>query len=117
MIILGAIGLLGLLDGIVSQYLFPQRYYPPSDIPFMIAVTLLVFSWYRLDTEQYGYRRTRWLNIGVVAFAVLALPYYFFRTRGAKNGFIATGIFVVAVLIYSMLQSVGQYIILYGIQR
>jgi hypothetical protein len=116
-IILIAIGIVGFFAGAVNQYLFPGRVYPPSDIPFLVTLTLLSFAWYRMDSEQIGYRRSVWLNVGVLALAVVALPYYFFRSRGAKRGFIAVGLFILLLLGYWALETAGLYSIYYGLQR
>lgn len=115
-IILMTIGVAGFLEGAVNQYFFPGRAYPPSTIPFMVTFTLLIFAWYRLDTEQFGYRRSVWLNVGVLAFSLLALPYYFFRSRGAKRGFIAVGLFILLLLGFMALETAGLYSAYYGFQ-
>ena len=82
----------------------------------MIPLTLLVFTWYRLDTDQLGYRRTPWLNVSVVAISIVALPYYFFRSRGTKRGFIFLGMFIFAIIIYYLLSSAGRYAVYYALQ-
>jgi peptidoglycan/LPS O-acetylase OafA/YrhL len=41
----------------------------------------LVFLWYFLDSNERHYVRSKWLNIGVVAIALIAIPYYLFRSR------------------------------------
>jgi uncharacterized protein YqgC (DUF456 family) len=47
----------------------------------MIVLSFLGFYWYRLDSDERGYRRTRWLSTGIVALTVLAIPYYLARSR------------------------------------
>lgn len=46
-----------------------------------LALSYLSFCWYRLDSEARGYRRSRWLNSGVVALTLVAIPYYLARSR------------------------------------
>jgi hypothetical protein len=46
-----------------------------------LIFSILCFSWYRLDSEQRQYRRSALLNVGVVALAVFAIPYYVVRSR------------------------------------
>ncbi len=42
---------------------------------------IIVFAWYYSDSELHQYKRSKWLNIGVVALALLAVPYYLIRSR------------------------------------
>ena len=56
------------------------------------------------------------LNVGVIAVAVIALPYYFFRSRGAKGGFRALGLFIVAVVASYLLDMAGGLLIYYAVQ-
>ena len=73
----------------------------------------LVFAWYFLDSESHKHLRSKWLNIGVVALAFVAVPYYLLRSRpkGKKGvallrciGFVIfIGIFnVVGATLYSV---------------
>jgi hypothetical protein len=65
---------------------------------------VLIFSWYHLDKAERGYRSGILMNAGVAAFAAVALPIYFVRTRGWKQGAVAT---VVAVLLFGVLLILG----------
>lgn len=47
----------------------------------MLALSYLSFFWYRLDSDERGYRRNPWLNTGVVALGMVAIPYYLARSR------------------------------------
>ncbi len=90
-----ALAPLAVADGVLAQLTNTEE--PSSDWVGLCAALLagfLVFCWYRLDAAERGYRRSRGLNIGVVAFGVVVLPYYFFRSRGAKRGALATAAFV-----------------------
>lgn len=46
-----------------------------------LVFSFLCFYWYRLDSERRGFRRSRWLNVGVVMLAIVAVPYYLTRSR------------------------------------
>ena len=46
-----------------------------------LAVSYLGFLWYCGDSDARGYRRTRWLSVGMVAFLAGAVPYYLVRSR------------------------------------
>jgi hypothetical protein len=48
-----------------------------------LMFSYLSFYWYRLDREAYLYRGSRWLSIGIVMLAIVAVPYYLVRSRPA----------------------------------
>jgi amino acid transporter len=48
-----------------------------------LMFSYLCFYWYRLDSEARLYRRSRWLSVGVVMLAIVAVPYYLVRSRPA----------------------------------
>ena len=105
-----------LASGVIDQYFYPGQPFPPSAVGFMVVGVLLIFLWYRMDTAQIGYRRSPWLNVGAIALAVVALPYYFFRSRGALKGAVATGALVLAYIASGMLTVAGSYLAYYGLQ-
>ena len=107
---------LSFVSGATGQYLYPGQEVSPVDLWFMPVFAILVFWWYRLDTSQRGYRRTPWLNVGVIAIAALALPYYFFRSRGFKRGVLATLALLGAIVASGILTLGGQYATHVGLQ-
>ena len=112
--VLGAIAAVSLLSGAIDQYFYPGQMWPPTSVGATLVLTFLVFLWYRLDSNQFGYRRSPWLNIGVIAVAIAALPYYFFRSRGFARGAMATGVMVLAVIGSLMLSAIGVYAVYFG---
>jgi hypothetical protein len=114
--ILAALAVAALLSGVVSQYLYPGRPLPPSSFMFSIVGIILVFLWFRLDANARGYTRSPFLNVGVVAFAIIALPYYFFRSRGALRGSAATVVMLLAAVGWSVLGYVGAFAVYHGLQ-
>jgi hypothetical protein len=48
-----------------------------------LLFSFLCFCWYRIDSEARLYRRSRWLNVGIVMLAIFAVPYYLVRSRPA----------------------------------
>jgi hypothetical protein len=48
-----------------------------------LLFSFLSFYWYRLDSEVRQYRRSRWLNVGIVMLGIVAVPYYLVRSRPA----------------------------------
>jgi len=89
----------------------------PIEFLFLGFAAFLIFAWYRLDTEERGYHRSPLLNVAVIALAILALPYYFFSSRGIKGGFVALGLFVLAFVAAGVLTVIGQYTTYYVLQN
>ena len=105
-----------LLSGAIDQYFYPGQPLPPTALAFTVVGAFLIFIWYRIDSTEIGYKRSPWLNVAVVALAIVALPYYFFRSRGAKRGVIATGLMVAAFIASGLLSMGGMYATYYGLQ-
>ena len=105
-----------LLSGVIDQYFYPGQELPPTALAFMVTAACLIFWWYRLDSSQLGYRRSPWLNIGVVALPIVALPYYFFRSRGAKRGAAYSFMTLVVLILLGVLSVAGAYAAYYGLQ-
>ena len=108
-IVLALIMLVGFADGISHQITAPGEAFGRSDVVFTLIATLLVFIWYRFDSDERSYRRTPFLSVAVVALALLALPYYFFKSRGFTRGSMATGVFIACCVAYGVLQVTGEY--------
>jgi hypothetical protein len=118
---LKAVALIGLAilafaSGVCGQLLYPRVEVAPSEIYFIFGSTLLVFVWYRVDSDEAGYRRSIWLNVSVLAVSLVALPYYFFRSRGARRGALATLAFFSLAILWGVLVAAGQYAAWYGVQ-
>lgn len=72
--------------------------------------------WYYYDTEQIKYRRSPLLNICVIGIGVIAIPYYFFRSRGFRKGLLYTALLLTFVIAWLGLQMAGASAVYYGIQ-
>lgn len=46
-----------------------------------LVLSALIFGWYYFDSNDRSYRRSKLLNIAVVALALVAIPYYLVRSR------------------------------------
>ena len=115
--VLVALAVASLLSGVIDQYFYPGHPFPPSAVGFMVVGVFLIFLWYRMDSAQIGYRRSPWLNVGVITLAIVALPYYFFLSRGALKGAVATGTLFLAYVASGMLTVAGSYLAYYGLQN
>jgi hypothetical protein len=102
------LGALAFFSGVARQLVAPGQPFSDADIPSLFLGSALVFFWFRIDANQRGYRRSPLLNVLVLALAIVALPYYFFRSRGFAGGLLATGAFVLVIIGYSVLQACGE---------
>ncbi|WP_140908417.1 DMT family transporter [Cognatiluteimonas lumbrici] len=107
---------LSFATGAIAQYYWPGASQSPIDWFHVISGAVLLFAWYRIDSKQRGYKTSPWLDAGVFAIAIVGLTYYFFRSRGAKSGAIATLLFLAAMLAAGMLTLAGQYATYYAVQ-
>lgn len=114
--VLVAFLVLSFVVGVVGQYYYPGMDLSPADMWFLPVFAFLVFLWYRIDSEQRSFKRSPWLNIGVIAIAIIALPYYFFRSRGFKGGALATFLMLLVFIFSGALTVAGQFSAYYGLQ-
>ena len=101
---------LGFADGAAAYFLSPGQMFPPSSFVISIAALLVIFMWYRADSEIRAFRRTPLLSMGVVGLPIVAIPYYLFRTRGFRHGALATLVVVLVAIGYSALGYLGQLV-------
>ena len=92
----------GLLNGAITGH---YRASNPWHLMEKLTVVTLIYWWYHCDKIERQYQAGKWLNVGVVALAVVAVPIYLFQSRGAKGGALATVLFVVAF--FGFLASLG----------
>jgi hypothetical protein len=99
---------LGFIDGAIAYYLFPGRPFAPSSFVTAFVVLFFVFWWYRLDSDSRTFRRQPVLSMAILALTIFAIPYYLFRTRGLRQGALATLVFLLVVVGYTALSYLGQ---------
>ena len=46
-----------------------------------LAFSALTFWWFWLDSEAHAYKRSPFLNVGMIAIGLIAVPYYLLRSR------------------------------------
>jgi hypothetical protein len=114
--LLGIFFTIAFIDGIIVQYYEPNAMIPQSSVYFMLLYAGIFFWWYYLDSDNIKYKRSVLLNIGIVGFSIIALPYYFFKSRGFKKGLIYFGVFIVILAIWIALQLAGNYAVIYAMQ-
>ena len=108
-VVLILLAVISLLIGAFAEYFAPGCDHSPSDLPCMLALAFLIFAWFRIDADQRSYERSIWFNICVVVFAILAMPYYFFSSRGVRDGFASSGVFLLVVLASISLTRLGHF--------
>ena len=99
---------LGFADGAIAMLVYPGQVLAPSSFVIAIVALYVTFAWYRLDSDSRDYRRSLLSSAAVIGVGIVALPYYFFRTRGLRRGAVATLIFLLVVVAYSLLSYLGQ---------
>ena len=75
----------------------------------LVSIVLL-FWWYHVDKAQRGYTAGRLMNAGVLVAAVIALPIYFVRSRGWKQGGIAILLAAAFLLATFLLEELGGWL-------
>lgn len=66
----------------------------------IISVSLLIFAWVHLDAKSRHYQKSKWMNLGVLALAVVCVPIYLFRSRPKGRRLQAFGGLLLALLGY-----------------
>jgi Mn2+/Fe2+ NRAMP family transporter len=78
-----AVATTGAIEGYMEAHRLPEPFWYTIGSTFLIC--LLIFVWYHFDSEARAYRRSRWMNMSVVAVAVVAIPVYLVKSR--EQGF------------------------------
>jgi hypothetical protein len=76
---------MSLVLGIISAALYPHEQTPEQEFRFQLignfALLAVGFYWLHYDSLEHQFQRSALFNIGIVAIALIFVPYYFFRTR------------------------------------
>jgi hypothetical protein len=70
-----------------------------------LVALVLIFWWYHVDKAEHGYRAGPLMNGGMLLAVVVAMPIYFIRSRGWRNGGRAT---LIAALAFAVLYGLGE---------
>ena len=63
-------------------------------------VSVLIFAWVHLDASERYYPKSKWLNLGILAFSIIFVPVYLFLSRQKGQKLRALAGFVLALLGY-----------------
>jgi amino acid transporter len=71
----------GLIEPTTSQAAIAELRNSPLNLGYQFAALVVCFLWLGLDSKQLDIRRPWWLNVGIVLFTSLFVPYYLYKTR------------------------------------
>jgi hypothetical protein len=78
----------------------------------VLVYSMLIFGWVHVDSTGRGYSRPRWLDLGVIALALIFVPVYLVKSRPrgkrarALGGFLlAAGGFVLAAFVGGLISA------------
>jgi len=106
LLILVAVGAIG---GVLDPLFGNSAYYDYFNVVLALVGLSLIFAWYYYDSEQRQYRRSLGLNIVIVGLGIVGIPYYLFRSRGAKGGAVAVGYLLLFITALVVVDAVGQW--------
>ena len=66
----------------------------------IISVSVLIFGWVHVDARERQYPKSKWLNVGVLAFSIIFVPIYLFRSRPKGDKLRALAGYALALLGY-----------------
>jgi hypothetical protein len=107
------------VTGAVDQYFFqgfPVHSISPTELACGLLWSALLFAWFWLDTSERNYARSPGLNVSVIFLSVAGLSYYFFRSRGALRGAIATVLLLLACVVSFVLTYAGKWFAYHALQ-
>ena len=99
----------GFIGGVLTQVYSPVGRVTKLDLAVMLIGLGCIFCWFRFDSDERNYRRSPILSIMMIALAILAMPYYLFRTRGIGKGIVATLIFLCCMLAVGFVSWGGEW--------
>jgi hypothetical protein len=71
----------GMADPAAAESAVAQIRSSPLNILYQIAALAVCFAWLHFDARQLDIRRPWWLNVGIVLFSSVFVPYYLYKTR------------------------------------
>jgi hypothetical protein len=97
--------------GVVEAALSPAPGVYDNTYPLQLLNSVIMFVigfyWLHFDARELDIRRPTWLNIGIVLFAIVFVPYYLYKTRPAGRRAQAIWSFFGLLLASVMLSTIG----------
>ena len=66
----------------------------------IVVVSALIFGWVHIDARERQFKKSKWLNIGVLGLSLVFVPVYLVRSRPAGHKLAALAGFVLALAAY-----------------
>jgi hypothetical protein len=79
------------------------------DIPTVIIWIILIKMWFSAEWKEKEIQPSRFYHIGVWAIALIAVPWYFLKFRGLRNGSIAIAMVVGILVAYCVVYLAAWY--------
>ena len=107
--ILFVLFVLALLSGAIDGYraINARPTSSPLDLIWAFAFGGASFAWYYFDALQVRFKRSKLLDVLVIALAFLAIPYYLFRSRPKGKRLRAVGLCLGFIVILIVATVVG----------
>lgn len=101
--VLLAFGALSFVSGATST---PSPTASSLEMFWIVLMAWLIFLWYRLDSDQRGFRRSPGLSVAVVLIAAVGIPWYLWQSRGPQEARLAilqaVGVFLGSVILSAL---------------
>lgn len=108
---LSVLAIIAFFAGVIQQFaVHANALLLQSGLPYGLIMLAMTFGWYKRDANERGYRRSMGLNIMVVTFAIIALPYYLCRSRGFARGIAVTFVFMGIMIGCAVLDGAGHLV-------
>jgi hypothetical protein len=113
--VLASILILGFISGAISGYYEASKSLEPmwSDFTSTIIILFLILTWYHIDSNAHEYKRSIWLNILIIGFALIGVPYYLIRSRAPGKRFHAIALLLSFAFLFIGVSMVGEYLMIW----
>jgi amino acid transporter len=102
----------GLIEPTTSQAAISELRNSSLNLGYQFAALVVCFLWLGLDSRQLDIRRPWWLNVGIVLFTSVFVPYYLYKTRPAGNRLRAILTFFAIVIGGAFAMTIGAFLAL-----
>jgi len=93
--------------GFVATMAQSQAWSQGVTVTTVMVGSLLIFAWYLEDARERAFRRGYGQDLGVAGAALVGLPVYHYRSRGAWGGTLAVGGAALFYLLMLVTMAVG----------
>ena len=104
---------MGFISGTITGYFEANNTAEPvlSVLLTTLVTVFLVLTWYHIDSNEHRFQRSAWLNVLIVGFALVGVPYYLYKSRVPEQRGRAFGRLVGFTFVYFCFSILGEYLI------